>query len=162
MQVSNAQDAFVQELSAAVATERTLVEALEEFSPLVTNETLKTILESHLEETRGHVARVEGIFEHLGLEQTGGCSTSEELLEEARGNVEGATTDAARDLVIAHWSLKAEAMEVAGYTTLFAAATQSGMAAEVTEPLEFNLNEDQDAYDEGRETAPELVKAAQG
>jgi len=77
------QDLFVDQLKDIYNAENQLVKALPKMAKSATSPELKTAFENHLEETRGHVERLEEIFEKLG-EKPGGktCKAMKGLVEE--------------------------------------------------------------------------------
>ena len=58
-------DAFIDELRDTYDAEKQLTKALPKLAKAATSQELRTAFESHLEETRGHVERLEQVFESL-------------------------------------------------------------------------------------------------
>ena len=56
-------DAFVDELRDAYDAEKQLVKALPKLAKKASSAKLRQAFESHLEETRGHVGKLEEVFE---------------------------------------------------------------------------------------------------
>ena len=66
MEMQDLQDLYVEELRDLYNAEKQLVKALPKMAKTATNEDLKDAFTTHLEETKGHVERLEQIFEKLG------------------------------------------------------------------------------------------------
>jgi ferritin-like metal-binding protein YciE len=83
MSMESLQDLFVDQLKDIYNAENQLVKALPKMAKSATSPELKTAFQNHLEETRGHVERLEQIFEKLG-EKPGGktCKAMKGLVEE--------------------------------------------------------------------------------
>ena len=71
MKLKTLADLFQQELKDLYSAEKQLVKALPKMAKAATNEDLKAGFEDHLEETKGHVQRLEKIGKDLGLALTG-------------------------------------------------------------------------------------------
>jgi ferritin-like metal-binding protein YciE len=70
------------ELRDLYSAEKQLTKALPKMAKGVSSEELRTAIESHLEETEGHVQRLEQIFESLGQKGTGKtCVAMEGLIK---------------------------------------------------------------------------------
>src|SRR6185503_5265302 len=101
------------------SAEKQLVKALPKMAKNASNPELSQAFSDHLEETEGHVERLEQILEELG-ERPGGkkCVGMEGLIEEAKELLE---EDAAEDVLDAGLISKAqhvEHYEMAGYGTV--------------------------------------------
>jgi ferritin-like metal-binding protein YciE len=67
MQLQNLHDLFVEQLQDLYSAEQQLVEALPKMANASSHEELRDAFEHHLEETRGHVRRLEQIFNQIGV-----------------------------------------------------------------------------------------------
>ncbi len=105
--------------------ENHLVKALPKMISAATAPELKSAIESHLEETKGHVSRLEQVFELLGEKPIAKkCDAMEGLTKEAEGIVEGTEPGTAtRDVGIILASQKVEHYEIASYGGLHQLAT---------------------------------------
>jgi ferritin-like metal-binding protein YciE len=122
-----------------------LVKALPKMAKNATNAELQQAFTKHLEETEGHVERLEQIFEMLG-ERAGGkkCKGMEGLIEEAKELLE---EDAAEEVLDAGLISKAqhvEHYEIAGYGTVRTYAQQLGLDDQA-ELLQQTLEEESKA-----------------
>ena len=116
MEMSNLQDLLVENLKDLYSAENQILKALPKAAKKVENEELRTALEEHVEQTEGHVQRLEQILEKMG-EKPGGkkCHGMEGLLEEAK---ELMGEDADPDVLAAGLIVdcqKVEHYEIAGY-----------------------------------------------
>src|SRR3546814_21125189 len=77
---------------------------------------LKQAVESHVEETKGQVERVEKVFQHLD-KRSGGkrCEAMEGLVEEAKEQIEEIKDPAILDCALVVAAQKVEHYEIAGY-----------------------------------------------
>lgn len=124
--------------------ENHLVKALPKMISAASAPALKTAIESHLEETKGHVTRLEQIFELLGEKAIAKkCDAMEGLTKEAEGIVEETQPGTAtRDVGIILASQKVEHYEIASYSGLSRLATTLGLS-EVAALLDETLKEEQ-------------------
>ena len=91
MEMESLQELYVDELKDLYSAEKQLVKALPKMVKNATNAELKEAFSNHLDETEGHVQRLEKIFQMLG-EKAGGkkCKGMEGLIEEAKELLEQA------------------------------------------------------------------------
>ena len=117
---------FEDQIKDLYSAEKQIVQALPKMAKNATNPQLRAGFEKHLEETRGHVARLEQIAEELGFSPRGKkCKGCEGLIEEgkeAMAEFEGDVLDAA--LIGA--AQRVEHYEMAGYGTARAHAALLG------------------------------------
>ena len=69
-------DAFLDELRDAYDGEKQLTKALPKMAKEATSPDLRDAFESHLEETRGHVERLEQVFESLERRRAASTATA--------------------------------------------------------------------------------------
>ncbi len=123
MKIDNLHKLWVHELKDLYSAENQILKALPKISAAVANEELKSALDEHLQETRGHVARLETIFKKLDAAPGGHhCKGMEGLLEEGSGILEDATDPQVRDAGIIAACQRVEHYEMAGYGTAAAYA----------------------------------------
>ncbi|MCZ4221905.1 ferritin-like domain-containing protein [Pedobacter rhodius] len=123
--------------------ENHLVKSLPKMISAATAKELKDAISNHLEETKGHVKRLEQVFELLGEKVIAKkCDAMEGLTKEAEGIVEGtAPGTATRDVGIILASQKVEHYEIASYGGLYQLATTLGLT-DVAAILEQTLAEE--------------------
>jgi ferritin-like metal-binding protein YciE len=138
-------DAFIDEIRDAYDAEKQLIKALPKMAKAATSPELRAAFESHLEETRGHVTRLEKAFESLEEKAQGKhCDGIEGIIEEAAAAMEEDFDEMAMDAVLIASAQRAEHYEIAAYGTLVAWARAMGHA-EAAELLEETLNEEKAA-----------------
>ena len=145
MEMESLKELYVDELKDLYSAEKQLVKALPRMAKNATNAELQQAFTKHLEETEGHVERLEQIFEMLG-ERAGGkkCKGMEGLIEEAKELLE---EDAAEEVLDAGLISKAqhvEHYEMAGYGTVRTWAQQLGLD-EQAELIQQTLDEESNA-----------------
>src|ERR1700728_392885 len=80
---------YIDELKDIYNAENQLVKALPKMAKAATSDDLRTGFEEHLEQTKGHVQRLEKIFAELGEKATGKkCKGMEGLIEEGKEMIE--------------------------------------------------------------------------
>jgi ferritin-like metal-binding protein YciE len=123
---------YIDELKDLYSAENQLVKALPKMAKAATSEDLRAGFEEHLEQTKGHVQRLEEIFRQLGESPKGKkCKGMEGLIEEGSEAIkeyEGALLDAA--LIGA--AQRVEHYEMAGYGTVSAFAEELGESEHVS------------------------------
>src|SRR6202008_2975493 len=78
-------DAFLNELRDAYDAEKQLTKALPKLAAAAASSVLRDAFESHLEETRGHVERLEQILQGLGEKVRGKhCDGIEGIIDEGK------------------------------------------------------------------------------
>jgi ferritin-like metal-binding protein YciE len=120
-------DAFLDELKDAYDAEKQLTKALPKLAKASTSPELRQAFEDHLEETNGHVDKLEQVFQNLDEKPKGKhCDGIAGIIDEGKSvmdeDFEGATMDAC--LIAA--AQRAEHYEIAAYGTLVAWAKTMG------------------------------------
>jgi ferritin-like metal-binding protein YciE len=126
--------------------EKRLTKAIPKLGKAATSDELRMALETHLEETEGHVARLEEAFQHLGeTPRAKPCAGIRGIIEEGDEHVkEDYDDDALRDAVIIGSAQRVEHYEIAAYGTVIAHARQIGQG-EIASLLEATLAEEKTA-----------------
>ncbi|MXV50708.1 DUF892 family protein [Pedobacter sp. HMF7647] len=126
--------------------ENHLVKTLPKMQKASTSEKLSTAIGNHLEQTKGHVSRLEQVFELLGEKpQAKKCDAMEGLTKEGEGIIEDTEAGTAtRDVGIILASQKVEHYEIATYGGLAKLAKTLGLE-DVAEVLVQTLNEEKEA-----------------
>jgi len=141
----NLHDAFIDELRDAYDAERQLIQALPKMAKAATSEELRGAFESHLEETREHVSRLERVFASIGETARGKhCDGIAGIIEEGKGVMEEDFEDATMDACLIAGGQRAEHYEMAAYGTLIAWARTMGHS-EAVGLLEQTLEEEKAA-----------------
>jgi len=120
-------DAFIDELRDTYDAERQLTKALAKLAKTATNPALREAFESHLEETQGHIARLEEVFESLDEKVRGKhCDGVAGIIEEGKSIMEEDFDDTTMDACLIAAGQRAEHYEMAAYGTLIAWAQAMG------------------------------------
>jgi len=138
-------DAFLDELRDSYDAEKQLTKALPKMARAATSPDLRAAFESHLEETRGHVDRLERVFESLDEKVRGKhCDGIEGIIEEGKSAMEEDFDEATMDACLIAGGQRAEHYEMAAYGTLVAWARLMGHN-EAAELLQQTLDEEKAA-----------------
>lgn len=128
MAVSTMQDLFLDELRDIYHAEKQLLKALPKMARKAGGDDLRQAFESHLEETRGHVERIEEVFETMDVAKRGKtCEAMQGLVEEGREMMEEVEDSRVRDAALITAAQKVEHYEIASYGSLIALARQLGL-----------------------------------
>jgi ferritin-like metal-binding protein YciE len=118
---------FESELRDVYDAEKQILKALPKIIKAVTNDDLRTGLSSHLEETHGHVARLEQAFESLDLKPKGKhCAGMAGILEEGGDLLEEDGDEAVLDAAFIAGCQRVEHYEIVAYGCLMAWAKLLG------------------------------------
>jgi ferritin-like metal-binding protein YciE len=138
-------DAFLDELRDLYDAEKQLTKALPKLAKTSTSPELREAFESHLEETRGHVERLEQVFASLDEKVRGKhCDGIAGIIEEGKSIIEEDFEDAAMDACLIAAGQRAEHYEIGVYGTVIAWARAMGHN-EAANLLTQNLNEEKAA-----------------
>ena len=141
----NLYDAFIDEVRDVYDAENQLLKALPKMSSAATSPELKAAFDSHLEETKGQIARLEKVFLSIDEKVQGKhCDGIEGIIEEGAAVMKEDFDETAMDACLIAAGQRAEHYEMAAYGTLVAWARSLGQA-EAAELLELNLNEEKAA-----------------
>jgi ferritin-like metal-binding protein YciE len=138
-------DAFLDELKDAYDGEKQLTKALPKMAKAATSPDLRTAFESHLEETRGQIGRLEQVFELLDEKAKGKrCEGIAGIIEEGSSVMGEDFDEETMDACLIAAGQRAEHYEMAAYGTLVAWAQALG-ESEAAQLLEQTLNEEKTA-----------------
>jgi ferritin-like metal-binding protein YciE len=138
-------DAFLNELRDVYDGEKQLTKALPKLARAATSPVLRDAFQSHLEETRGHVERLEQVMEGLGEKVRGKhCDGIEGIIEEGKSVMEEEFDEVTMDACLIAAGQRAEHYEIAVYGTLVAWAKAMGHSQAV-DLLQETLNEEKAA-----------------
>jgi ferritin-like metal-binding protein YciE len=139
------QDAFIDELRDAYDAERQLLRALPKMAKKATSEDLTAAFEAHLEETRGHVDKLEQVFGTLDEKVRGKhCDGIAGIIEEGKSVMEEDFDAETMDACLIAGGQRAEHYEMAAYGSLIAWAKVMGHT-EAADLLEEILDEEKAA-----------------
>jgi ferritin-like metal-binding protein YciE len=155
MKMENLQDLLVSELKDLYSAENQLTKALPKMAKAATSAKLRKGIEKHLEETKGHVERLEKIFELLeGSPKGKKCKAMEGLVEEGKEVLEEDMEPSVKDAAIIAAAQRVEHYEIAGYGTARTFAQHLGLD-KIAKLLEKTLGEEKAC----NETLTELAES---
>jgi ferritin-like metal-binding protein YciE len=145
---------YIDELKDLYSAENQLVKALPKMAKGADSEELRQGFEEHLEQTKGHVQRLEEIFEALRESPKGKkCKGMEGLIEEGSEVLEEDYEGSILDAALIGAAQRVEHYEIAGYGTARALAEVLGEIEHVTLLT--------DTLEEEKETDEKLTELAQ-
>ena len=119
MEMEDLRDLYIEELRDLYNAEKQLVRALPKMAKSASDDQLKQAFETHLEETKGHVERLEQIFEKLGKKPGGKtCKAMQGLVEEGKEMMEEDAEPEVLDAALIAAAQRVEHYEIAGYGTV--------------------------------------------
>jgi ferritin-like metal-binding protein YciE len=151
---------YIDELKDIYNAENQLVKALPKMAKTANSEELRTGFEEHLEQTRGHVQRLEQIFKELGEKPSGKkCKGMEGLVAEGQEIMGEDFEDDVMDAALISAAQRVEHYEIAAYGTVrtYAELLGEDTAAQL---LEQTLEEEKETDQKLTDMAGEInVKA---
>ena len=142
MAMDSLKDLYVDELKDLYNAENQLVKALPKMAKKASAPELKRAFQSHLEQTKVHVDRLEKIFKGLGEKASGKtCKAMKGLVEEGKEIIEEDGDDSVLDAALIGAAQRVEHYEIAGYGVVrtFASLLGDDNAASI---LQRTLNEE--------------------
>jgi len=142
MKLDTLQKLYTDELRDLYNAENQLLKALPKMAKAASSEELKEAFEKHLEQTKGHVKRLEQVFEELDEKPKGKtCRAMKGLIEEGSEILQQEGEESILDAGIIVAAQKVEHYEIAGYGSVrtFAHLLGQNKAAEL---LQTTLDEE--------------------
>lgn len=154
---------YVDELKDIYSAEKQLTKALPKMAKAASSEELRDGFQEHLEQTKGHVQRLETIFEMLGKKPTGKkCMGMEGLVKEGAEIMGEDFSDEVMDAALISAAQRVEHYEIAAYGTVCAYADLLG-ESEHAELLRQTLEEEKETDQKLTELSQEInVEAEKG
>ena len=109
---------YINNLQKAYDMEEQITKALPTMIEKATDPQLKQAFENHLEETRGHVAKVERLLQAFGKDDSSKCKVLSALVSEAEDGIKDAADESVRDVTLIAAAQQVEHHEMAVYGTL--------------------------------------------
>ena len=160
MSLMSLEDLFKDEIKDLYSAETQLTKALPKMAKKASNDDLREAFTSHLEQTRGHVERLDKIGAALGIKLSGKkCKAMEGLVEEGKEVIDEDGEDAVLDLALIAAAQRVEHYEVSGYGSLRALADFLGYA-DAVELLQETLDEESAADEKLTQIAQEIYPTA--
>jgi ferritin-like metal-binding protein YciE len=136
---------YLDQLQQLHSAETQITEALPKMIDAATEPQLKNALQTHLQETRGHVARLEQILQQaMGSFDSKKCKGIAALITEGEDIIKDATDESVRDAGIIGAAQKVEHYEIAAYGTVRTFAEILGNDSQA-ELLDLTLEEEKHA-----------------
>ena len=146
---------FEESLKYVYYTEQQFLDATEELAETTTDDQIAEAFAEHHEETKTQIERLEEVFEEIDVSPEGETDKAADGMVE---NHEHFVSQDPDDHVLDRYNITAGQMsehyEIAAYGNLIPLADQLGI--DVTDTLEANLREEQDALDELSEIGEEF------
>jgi len=147
-------DLLEDEIKDIYDAEKQLTKALPKLAKKANAQELKKAFEEHLQQTEEHVARLEQVFDQMGLPARGRkCEGMQHLIAEGNDMIAEADDEATRDALMIAAAQKVEHYEIATYGTLRVWANLLG------KPEVATLFED--TLEEEKETDSKLTQIAE-
>jgi ferritin-like metal-binding protein YciE len=140
--IKSLRDLLVDELRDLHHAENQLVKALPKMAKAASHDELKEGFQEHLEQTRGHVDRLDRCFKILGEKAKGKtCHAMQGLVEEGKEAIEEDAPDAIKDAKLIGAAQRVEHYEIAAYGTARSFAQTLG-ETKVADLLQETLDEE--------------------
>jgi len=161
--INTLHDVYVEQLKDLYSAETQLIKALPKMAKAATAPDLAQGFEDHLEQTKGHAARLEEIFTGLDEKPTGKkCKAMEGLIKEGAEAIEENASPAAKDALLIAAAQRVEHYEIAGYGTVKTYANLMG-EEKAARLLEQTLQEEVETDEKLTEAAESInVEAEEG
>jgi len=157
MKLDSLRTLWIEEMRDLYNAENQLLKALPKMAKRASTPELKEAFESHLEETRGQVERLDEIFEKLGKKPTGKtCKAMQGLIEEGSEILKEDGVDSVIDAALIAAAQRVEHYEIAGYgvARTFASILEEDEAQDL---LQETLDEEGAADEKLTEIAESIV-----
>jgi ferritin-like metal-binding protein YciE len=158
MKIESLEQLLQEELRDIYDAEKQLVKAIPKLAKAASSPELQTALTDHLEQTKGHVERLEEAFQALGVKASGKtCAAMKGLVEEGKETIEQDASDEMRDVAIIAAAQRVEHYEIAAYGTARTLAEKLGNDT-VVSLLEETLGEEKEADEKLTEVSSGLLE----
>ena len=145
MKLKSLEDLFIDQLRDLYSAETMIVKALPKMAKAASSDELQSAFEEHLQQTEGHVERLEEIFTRIGTKAKGKkCEAMEGLLDEGKEIMSAEGDDSVRDAALIAAAQRVEHYEMAGYGCARTFARLLG-DAEAADLLQQTLDEEGEA-----------------
>jgi ferritin-like metal-binding protein YciE len=143
--------------------ERRLVRAIPKMAKAASSEELRSALTGHLEVTKNQVARIEQVFQHLGVSpKAKTCAGMKGIIEEGEETLQlDATEESLLDTAIIGAAQRVEHYEMAAYAAARAMAEQLGNQ-EVVDLLQETWDEEHEADEKLAEICEQILSGIEG
>ena len=163
MKIENLRDLWIDELKDIYHAEHQILKALPKMAKAAVDDTLRNAFEEHLEQTRGHVKRLEQVFELIDVPAKGKpCKGMEGIIAEGKEMLDMGLPEPVGDAALIAAAQRVEHYEIAAYGTIRTYAEILG-ETDAAELLEATLNEEKETDETLSEIAEQMnPEAAEG
>lgn len=126
MALATLNDVFTEQIEDLYSAETQLVSALPKMASAASDEKLQKAIQEHLEQTRGHVQRLQRIKDDLGITGSQRCKGMAGLLEEGEEVLAEPGAGPSKDAAIIAAAQRVEHYEIAAYGTARTLADELG------------------------------------
>jgi len=142
MKIDGLEQLMVEELKDLYSAEQQITEALPKMVDEAQTSELRQAFEHHLKQTKGHVQRLEDVFDELNVsDRQKKCKGMEALIQEGEEMMKQAADANTRDAALISAAQRVEHYEMAGYGTVISYAQKLDHNT-VAEHLQQTLNEE--------------------
>lgn len=128
MTIETMEDLFLEQIEDLYDAEQRLVKALPKMAEASTTSELRNAFEDHLQQTRGHVQRLEEVFSELGKDpEKQSCEAMKGLIKEGEEVISNIDESPLRDAGLIAAANRVEHYEMAGYGTAREMARSLGL-----------------------------------
>lgn len=163
MSVKTIDELMLDELKDLYSAEKQITKALPKMAKAAVSQDLKPAFEEHLEETQGHIERLDQIFETLGKSPRGKvCHGMQGLVEEGSEMMSELEKGPVRDAGLISAAQRVEHYEMAGYGSVREYAVllgQKEIASLLDETLEEEKAADEKLTGIAKKVNPQALKS---
>jgi ferritin-like metal-binding protein YciE len=161
MENNSLRELYIEELRDIYDAENQMLKALPKMAEAATSDELRSGFEEHLEQTRGHVQRLDQIFADIGEKATGKkCKGMQGLVSEGKEVIDEDFEGEVKDAALISAAQRVEHYEIAAYGTVRTYAEILGEQSAV-DLLEKTLQEEKETDEKLTELAQSInVEAA--
>jgi ferritin-like metal-binding protein YciE len=153
-------DLWIDELKDLYNAEHQILKALPTMAKAASNDALRRAFEEHLEQSKGHVERLDQVFELIDQTPRGKkCKGLEGIIAEGKTTMEEALPESLGDVALIAAAQRVEHYEIAAYGTVRAFAEVLG-ETDAAELLNLTLDEEKATDETLSEIAEDVNPAA--
>jgi len=157
MAIKSMDDLFLEEIKDLYDAEKQLVKALPKMAKAADSEELRQGFQEHLDQTKGHVDRLEKVFDMMGKKASGKkCEAMQGLIEEGSEVIDEIDASPLRDAALIAAAQKVEHYEIAAYGSCRTFAEVLGRS-DAAELLEQTLEEEKSTDEKLTELAEGMI-----
>ena len=159
MPITNVQEKIIHVLSVLYGAENQFLLAQQQMLDQGSDEELKSLLRTHMDESKQQIENLEQIYSQMGQQpQRQTSEAARGLISDAQRSLQEAQEEPIRDTLIADAQAKVEHFEIACYRALIAGAVQMELGDEVVSLLEQNLQQEEHTAQMIEQSIPKLVQ----